>query len=37
MTAWNKYAEDVKTGKIPACKRLKQAVKRYFSDLESPL
>ncbi|EPN3308612.1 hypothetical protein, partial [Escherichia coli] len=21
MTAWNKYAEDVKTGKIPACKR----------------
>ncbi|HIH2894429.1 TPA: hypothetical protein ACYOER_005509, partial [Escherichia coli] len=23
MTAWNKYAEDVKTGKIPACKRLK--------------
>ncbi|EPC7071951.1 hypothetical protein ACR1OJ_005610, partial [Escherichia coli] len=26
MTAWNKYAEDVKTGKIPACKRLKQAV-----------
>ncbi|EPH6803214.1 hypothetical protein ACT9DH_005483, partial [Escherichia coli] len=25
MTAWNKYAEDVKTGKIPACKRLKQA------------
>lgn len=37
MTAWNKYAEDVKTGKIPACKRLKQAVKRYFSDLKSPL
>ncbi|WP_064196038.1 terminase large subunit [Shigella flexneri] len=37
MTAWNKYAEDVKTGKIPACKRLKQAVQRYFSDLKSPL
>ncbi|EMN7478730.1 terminase large subunit, partial [Salmonella enterica] len=37
MTAWNDYANDVKTGKIAACKRVKQAVNRYFSDLESPL
>ncbi|HBA5215330.1 TPA: terminase large subunit, partial [Escherichia coli] len=37
MTAWHEYAEGVKNGKITACKRLKQAVKRYFSDLENPL
>ncbi|EBG1930670.1 terminase large subunit [Salmonella enterica] len=37
MTAWNDYAHDVKTGKITACKRVKQAVNRYFSDLENPL
>ncbi|MBA3141181.1 terminase large subunit, partial [Salmonella enterica] len=37
MTAWNDYANDVKTGKITACKRVKQAVNRYFSDLKSPL
>ncbi len=36
MTAWHEYAEGVKNGKITACKRLKQAVKRYFSDLENP-
>lgn len=37
LTAWHEYAEGVKNGKITACKRLKQAVKRYFSDLENPL
>ena len=37
MTAWHEYAEGVKNGKITACKRLKQAVKRYFSDLENSL
>lgn len=37
MNAWEKYAEDVKTGKINACKRLKQAVKRYYNDLNNPL
>ena len=37
MNVWEKYAEDVKTGKITACKRLKQAVKRYYNDLNNPL
>lgn len=37
MTAYNQYALDVKNGKIPACKRLKQAIERYFSDLNNPL
>ncbi|MGL4926486.1 MAG: terminase large subunit [Plesiomonas shigelloides] len=37
MTVWDEYAIAVKTGQIPACKRLKQAVNRYFSDLENPL
>ncbi len=36
MTAYNQYALDVKRGKIPACKRLKQAVKRYFNDRNNP-
>ncbi|MDM4091231.1 hypothetical protein QTO48_30525, partial [Klebsiella oxytoca] len=33
MTAWNDYAIAIKSGEIPACKRVKQAVERYFSDL----
>ncbi|WP_237765913.1 terminase large subunit domain-containing protein, partial [Enterobacter hormaechei] len=33
MTVWNEYANAIKTGEIPACKRVKQAVERYFSDL----
>lgn len=37
MTAWHEYAEAIKSGEIPACKRLKQAVNRYFSDLNNPL
>lgn len=35
--AWHKYAEGVRNGNIPACKRLKEAVERYFKDLRNPL
>ncbi|MDC9616165.1 terminase large subunit, partial [Xenorhabdus khoisanae] len=37
MNAWEQYAFDIENGNIPACKRLKQAVKRYFNDLNNPL
>ncbi|EKT60026.1 terminase large subunit [Providencia sneebia] len=37
MNAWEQYAEDIKSGKIAACKRVKQAVERYYSDLNNPL
>lgn len=37
MTAWDNYANAIKSGEIPACKRVKQAVERYFSDLNNPL
>ncbi|WP_100159956.1 terminase large subunit [Proteus columbae] len=37
MNAWEQYASDIKTGKIPACQRLKQAVERYYNDLNNPL
>ncbi|CDH06702.1 putative terminase large subunit [Xenorhabdus bovienii str. oregonense] len=37
MNAWEQYAFDIENGKIPACKRVKQAVKRYFNDLNNPL
>ncbi|MDE9483640.1 terminase large subunit [Xenorhabdus bovienii] len=37
MNAWEQYAFDVENGKIPACKRVKQAVKRYYNDLNNPL
>lgn len=36
---WNtvlKYAESIRDGKKIACKELKQAVNRFFSDLENP-
>jgi phage terminase large subunit-like protein len=36
LTVWNEYANAIKTGEIPACKRVKQAVERYFSDLNDP-
>lgn len=36
MTAWHEYAVAIKDGEIAACKRIKQAVIRYFSDLEDP-
>lgn len=37
MNVWEQYASDIKTGKIPACKRVKQAIDRYYSDLNNPL
>ena len=35
MTIWHKYALAVQSGEIVACKRIKQAVSRYFADLEN--
>ncbi|MDC9583354.1 terminase large subunit, partial [Xenorhabdus sp. PR6a] len=37
MNAWEQYALDIQNGTIPACQRLKQAVKRYHNDLNNPL
>lgn len=37
LTAYNRYALEVQSGKTPACMRLKQAVERYFNDLNNPL
>lgn len=34
---WHKYAEDIRAGAIPACKTVKQAIERYFSDLDNDL
>ncbi|HDR1003623.1 terminase large subunit [Pasteurella multocida] len=36
MSIWHDYAEQVKSGEIVACKRIKQAVDRYFTDLANP-
>lgn len=36
MSVWHEYAEKIRSGEIIACKRIKQAVERYFSDLENP-
>ncbi|ARD18667.1 terminase large subunit [Edwardsiella piscicida] len=36
MTAWDEYANAINMGKIPACRRVKQSVERYFSDLNDP-
>ncbi|AOF52567.1 terminase [Rodentibacter caecimuris] len=36
MKAWEMYAQQVKSGEIIACKRIRQAVNRYFLDLENP-
>ncbi|MDC9582784.1 terminase large subunit [Xenorhabdus sp. PR6a] len=36
MNAWEQYALDIQNGTIPACNRLKQAVKRYYNDLNNP-
>ncbi|UDW84073.1 terminase large subunit [Pasteurella canis] len=36
MSQWHTYAEQVKSGEIVACKRIKQAVDRYFADLANP-
>ncbi|MBD2810043.1 terminase large subunit [Xenorhabdus sp. Vera] len=37
MNLWEQYVFDIDNGKIPACKRVKQAVKRYYNDLNNPL
>ncbi|MBI6549165.1 terminase large subunit [Xenorhabdus lircayensis] len=37
MNIWEQYAFDIENGKIPACKRVKQTVKRYYNDLNNPL
>ncbi|WGM07663.1 terminase large subunit [Arsenophonus nasoniae] len=37
MTDWHQYAERVRNSDIPACKRLKQAVNRYFNDRNNPV
>ncbi|AOM42113.1 hypothetical protein A9255_17065 [Xenorhabdus hominickii] len=37
MNVWDQYAFDIENGTIPACKRVKQEVKRYFNDLHNPL
>lgn len=36
MNEWQAYAEAVRTGEIKACKRIKQAVERYYADLDNP-
>uniref|UniRef100_UPI003F6E39F1 terminase large subunit domain-containing protein n=1 Tax=Lonepinella sp. BR2904 TaxID=3434551 RepID=UPI003F6E39F1 len=36
MSIWHDYALSVRDNKINACKRIKQAVERYFSDLANP-
>ena len=36
LTVWHEYANAIKSGEINACKRVKQAVNRYFSDLNDP-
>jgi phage terminase large subunit-like protein len=33
---WHEYAEDIRSGDIVACKSVKQAVERYFSNLSDP-
>ncbi|MBD2785674.1 terminase large subunit [Xenorhabdus sp. DI] len=37
MNVWEQYALDIQNGTIPACNRLKQAVKRYYNDRNNPL
>lgn len=36
MAIWQTYAEKVQSGEIVACKKIKQAVARYFDDLANP-
>jgi len=37
MEIWHEYAKKVQTGEIVACRKIKQAVARYFDDLENPV
>ena len=36
MEIWHAYAEKIKSGELVACKKIKQAVERYFNDLNNP-
>ena len=36
MEIWQAYAEKIKSGELVACKKIKQAVERYFNDLNNP-
>ena len=36
MVIWHEYAGKVQSGEIVACKKIKQAVARYFNDLANP-
>lgn len=36
MAIWHAYAEKIQSGEIVACKKIKQAVARYFNDLNNP-
>ena len=36
MEIWHEYAKKVQSGEIVACRKIKQAVARYFDDLENP-
>jgi phage terminase large subunit-like protein len=37
MTLWSDYAVAVQSGELLACKTVKQAVDRYYTDLKNPL
>ncbi|EGT81388.1 putative profilin/allergen [Haemophilus haemolyticus M19107] len=36
MAIWHAYAEKIQSGEIVACKKIKQAVARYFNDFKQP-
>jgi phage terminase len=36
METWHEYAKKVQSGEIVACRKIKQAVARYFDDLANP-
>ena len=36
MEIWHAYAEKINSGELVACKKIKQAVERYFNDLNNP-
>lgn len=36
MEIWHEYAEKIQSGEIVACKKIKQAIARYFNDLNNP-
>ena len=36
MEIWQHAQEKIKSGELVACKKIKQAVERYFNDLNNP-